>query len=528
MNTIFKKAGIVAAISAAILLPSCSDDDATPKDETLPDITLSSSATSTTVWNTVVLTASATDDQGIDKIEIKIDGTSVGTSATSPYEFSWDTQKISDGAHTATAIVTDKSGNQKTAELALTVQNTLLEATVDADMLPLVGDYQSRGFIFLSDNDGKVIVAQEFHNSDPITLKAPAFDGSEFSVTEVTTYSSDDDVYIVTTTHVSRGKWVLNVEDLTIGEPKPFLGEATLNFQNMQAGIDYGLRVTVGSGITITSASPTVKVNLRVNPSLLYVVSTDKTSQEKKYNVFPSITIGTNTLDFSQVNKSMLEETITLPQGYSDAYIKIWGLRQAGNADEVYQIYNVSGFSDQSFTYAYPSNGFPGYYSTSEMYSDEYRAFNRIFKRNDVTPLDATLNATLDKGKFTVAAFGNSMDAYSIDIEQPDQLWTFIASRTTLSITIPEIPSILKDIVSTDRSEATISIAAEDYTSITGYDGLISYIRTSSDGYYDLCFGESVEAKFLTKEIDYTGGRKANGKTSLRALGRSKSHTRKK
>jgi hypothetical protein len=105
------------------------------------------------------------------------------------------------------------------------------------------------------------------------------------------------------------------------------------------------------------------------------------------------------------------------------------------------------------------------------------------------------------------------MDAYHIDIDQPSLYWSFVAPRTTLSITVPEIPTILKDLVSTDRSEASISITAEDYTEINGYDGLINYIRVSNDSYGEFSDGSYKEAKFLTKDLDYSGGRKANGKT---------------
>ena len=187
-----RKTFFIASLAGTALLSSCNDDDA---DNTLPEVTITSSAQSTTVWNTVTLTADAQDDLGIDKIEIKVDGTSVGSDTSVPFDFEWNTQTVTDGEHTVSAVATDKSGNQETAELTITVQNTLIDAHVKADMLQLEeeSDYQQRGFIFLSDAEGKVIVAKEFVNGEHIQLKAANYDGNEFYVTEVTTEDSGED-----------------------------------------------------------------------------------------------------------------------------------------------------------------------------------------------------------------------------------------------------------------------------------------------------------------------------------------------
>jgi hypothetical protein len=332
-------------------------------------------------------------------------------------------------------------------------------------------------------------------------------------VTEVVTNDSDTDVSLITTTHVNRGKWVLNVEDFTEGEPVDPIGQAALTFSHMDANSDYELVANGVDGAHTNSIQPTASIDLLVNPSLLYVVRTNTTTGAQTFNIFPSITTSTNgPIDLALVTNSLIEETVTIPDGYSGLYLSVFGVRKTGTVVEKYKIYK-SHVDEGTFTFSRPgaTNGFQAYYSQSEMNSDEYNSTTLANKPFDITPLAATLNASLANGKFTVAALG-TMDAYHIELDQPNVFWTFVAAKTTLSITIPEIPTILKNLVSIDRSKASISITAMDYADFNGYDGFISYIRASNNGYADLD-ASTIEAKFLTKELDYSGGRKANGKS---------------
>jgi len=47
---------------------------------------------------------------GVSKVEFYSDGSQVGEDATSPYEYSWDTTKVSDGEHTVLVKAYDNVG----------------------------------------------------------------------------------------------------------------------------------------------------------------------------------------------------------------------------------------------------------------------------------------------------------------------------------------------------------------------------------------------------------------------------------
>jgi hypothetical protein len=96
-----------------------------PKDTTAPNVSLSTA--SSTLSAVAALTATASDNIGISKVEF-YDGSSfiaTDTTATNAaYSVSWDTTKVSNGAHTLEAIAIDTSGNTKTSNiLSVTVNN---------------------------------------------------------------------------------------------------------------------------------------------------------------------------------------------------------------------------------------------------------------------------------------------------------------------------------------------------------------------------------------------------------------------
>jgi hypothetical protein len=79
------------------------------------------------VNRTVQLTANATAERGVNRVEFLVDGTVIGTDTTAPYSFDWNTSAVSDGSHSVTARVTD-AGNVSATSAAATV--TVLNSPV--------------------------------------------------------------------------------------------------------------------------------------------------------------------------------------------------------------------------------------------------------------------------------------------------------------------------------------------------------------------------------------------------------------
>ena len=77
---------------------------------TASSITLASPAT--TVNRMVVLTATPSTPTGVTVVAVTflVDGVSIGSTASTPYNFQWETGTVADGTHILTASLTDSSG----------------------------------------------------------------------------------------------------------------------------------------------------------------------------------------------------------------------------------------------------------------------------------------------------------------------------------------------------------------------------------------------------------------------------------
>lgn len=98
---------------------------------TAPTVTITaptaSTATSTPYSGTIILEASATDNSGISGIQFEVDGKDVGSPVTTaPYEYSWNTASVTNGAHIITAIATNVNNETTTSiPVDIEVSNTV-------------------------------------------------------------------------------------------------------------------------------------------------------------------------------------------------------------------------------------------------------------------------------------------------------------------------------------------------------------------------------------------------------------------
>jgi hypothetical protein len=96
---------------------------ATP-DTTPPTTSITAPANGATVSGTTVVTASASDDVGVSRVEFYLDSALAATDTTSPYQWSWDTNTAANGAHTLTSKAYDAANNIGTsAAVSVTVNN---------------------------------------------------------------------------------------------------------------------------------------------------------------------------------------------------------------------------------------------------------------------------------------------------------------------------------------------------------------------------------------------------------------------
>jgi hypothetical protein len=95
-------------------------------DNTGPTASLSAPANGAFVMGTLTISATATDNVAVAKVEFYRDSNVLlSTDTTSPYSLSWNSTTVTSGAHTLYAIAQDTVGNRTTsASISITVDNT--------------------------------------------------------------------------------------------------------------------------------------------------------------------------------------------------------------------------------------------------------------------------------------------------------------------------------------------------------------------------------------------------------------------
>ncbi len=94
-------------------------------DTIAPTVSITSPSTNTTVSGTVTISASASDNVGVTKVNVYVGGQLMTSLTTAPYNYAWDTTKMTNNSvYAVTAIAYDAAGNQKQASnVYVTVKN---------------------------------------------------------------------------------------------------------------------------------------------------------------------------------------------------------------------------------------------------------------------------------------------------------------------------------------------------------------------------------------------------------------------
>ncbi|HET7436816.1 MAG TPA: Ig-like domain-containing protein [Thermoanaerobaculia bacterium] len=107
-----------------------SQGGSTPADTIAPVTAITSPASGATVSGTTSVTASASDNTGVTRVDFLVDGAVAASDSSSPYSFSWNTTTASNGTHSLSSRAYDAAGNSAaSASVTVTVSNTTADTT---------------------------------------------------------------------------------------------------------------------------------------------------------------------------------------------------------------------------------------------------------------------------------------------------------------------------------------------------------------------------------------------------------------
>jgi hypothetical protein len=519
-----KRFSIFTVLISSLFLSSCGEDEE-PNDGNSPSVSFKELTTNAEVWNTVNVALNASDDNGVHKIEVLVDGAVITTLETAPYEYSWDSNSVPDGEHTVTVIAYDQSGNKQTAEIKVIVKNVLVSTTIGSDILNEDEGYSKRGFIFLSDEAGKLIAFKEYQNGEKVELKSTTFNGQTFYLTESILETSLDreEIRFFTYPVVKRGSnWIVFDEHDT--DPN-YVGTASLNFSNAASGYEY-ITSTNGDISWVNEMDPSAESRLLKSPSKLLVVKAGFETGASHYKLFTNIVTGNNvTINLNQVTEPLSLATAALPAGTEYASVDLIGYPVANDFTEGYEIDGIHGQNGDGtqMSIRYPGNAFPMYYS--ECYYETSNVYFSSASRttlHDFTPFEYDFSVTMNDSAMTYTASGNYdvfIPYYYQDEAFSWMSWAFIlplgADKT---VVVPELPTQLEEYYSIDMSTNPSVYTIADFEGMSNYDDMKNKIATSARGLTDF-YALGKNYKDMQIATDAPGGRrKKHGKLKRRFI----------
>jgi len=96
-----------------------------PTDTTAPMASIAAPLANSTVSGVVGVTVNASDNVGVARVDLTVNGTVVATDTSSPFSFSWNSAGVANGMANLVAIAYDAAGNAgKSTTVAVSVANT--------------------------------------------------------------------------------------------------------------------------------------------------------------------------------------------------------------------------------------------------------------------------------------------------------------------------------------------------------------------------------------------------------------------
>jgi hypothetical protein len=119
----------------------------TPVDSTLPTVSINPPANNAILSSVASITANASDNVGVTKVELYIDTKLYGSVLTaSPYKWTWDTTTVADGTHSLSAKAYDAAGNVGNSSTVTVNVNNAKTGLTNAERLGMAASWSGLNY----------------------------------------------------------------------------------------------------------------------------------------------------------------------------------------------------------------------------------------------------------------------------------------------------------------------------------------------------------------------------------------------
>jgi hypothetical protein len=105
--------------------------DTTVTDTTPPTLRLTPPAAGASINGPITVSATASDNVAVARVDFSVDGTAIGSDTASPYSVTWDPASSADGVHTISASAVDTSGLTASDSRSVTLDRTPPDTVID-------------------------------------------------------------------------------------------------------------------------------------------------------------------------------------------------------------------------------------------------------------------------------------------------------------------------------------------------------------------------------------------------------------
>ncbi|KQV84864.1 peptidase S8 [Massilia sp. Root351] len=121
----YGRVNAAAAMTAALAAPTAPDTQA-------PSVAIAAPLGSSTVSGAATVSVNASDNTGVARVDLQVNGAVVASADAAPYVFSWDSTGVANGMNNLVAVAYDAAGNRgNSSAVAVNVANALPPAAPD-------------------------------------------------------------------------------------------------------------------------------------------------------------------------------------------------------------------------------------------------------------------------------------------------------------------------------------------------------------------------------------------------------------